>query len=47
MCVGVHIVENKLENTYLTIFLFPLEVEIKRIFSIVTLIITKQCTEGS
>lgn len=29
MYVGVHIVENKLENTYLTFSSFPLEVEIK------------------
>lgn len=36
MCVGVHIVENKLENTYLTFSPFPLDVEIKWIFGIVT-----------
>lgn len=36
MCVGVHIVENKLENTYLTFPPFLLEVEIKQIFGIVT-----------
>lgn len=35
MCVGVHIVENKLENTYLTFSRFPLEVEIEWTFSIV------------
>lgn len=36
MCVGVHIVENKLENTYLTFSPFPLQVEVNRTFSIVT-----------
>lgn len=40
MCVGVHIVENKLENTYLTFSPFPLEVEIKWIFSIVTFLLS-------